>query len=133
MANDINKIIIIGRLTRDPEMKHTPNGTAVANFSIANNRNYTVGDEKREEVGFYNCVAWSKLAELIVQYCPKGSKIALEGRLQQRRWETDQGQQRSVVEIVAENVQFLSTRQEKEQNTQTNSEDNPFSDDDIPF
>ena len=106
MATDINRVFLIGRATRDPELKTTQNGTAVGSFSIACNRSWTQSGEKKEEVGFFNCTAWSKLAETIAQYVKKGDKIAVEGRLQQRTWEKD-GQKHSVVEIVVDNVQFL--------------------------
>lgn len=133
MATDLNKIIVLGRLTRDPELKFTNNGTPVAKFSIANNKSYTSNSEKKEEVSFFNCVAWSKLAELIEKYCTKGNLIGIEGRLQQRRWETAEGQPRSVVEIIADNVQFLTPKQEHQQQAPDAQDDNPFSDDDIPF
>lgn len=143
MASDLNKIILIGRLVRDPEQRYTPNGTSVANFSIANNRTYTQGEKKKEDTSFFNCIAWSKLGELIVQYCKKGNRVAVEGRLQQRSWEDQSGKKRSTVEVVVENVQFLSHK-ENEGNAETSNnnsnhvppsdiDENPFSDDDIPF
>ncbi|MCP4133320.1 MAG: single-stranded DNA-binding protein, partial [bacterium] len=133
------------RLTRDPEIRYTQSGTGVANFSIATNRTYVQGGEKKELASFFNCVAWSKLGELIVQYCKKGQRIGVEGRLQQRSWEDQQGNKRSTVEIVVENVQFLSPKGEGTgMHTDMPSQatdipngpemvDNPFSDDDIPF
>ena len=146
MASDLNKVMLIGRLVRDPELRYTPNGTSVASFSIANNRTYTTGGERKEVVSFFNCVAWSKLGEVIVQYCKKGQRIGIEGRLQQRSWEDQQGSKRSTVEITVDNFQFLSPRNENEVDqpaNMTNPEpapsegkpdiDNPFTDDDIPF
>ncbi|MCP4153030.1 MAG: single-stranded DNA-binding protein, partial [bacterium] len=105
---------------------------------------YVQGGEKKELASFFNCVAWSKLGELIVQYCKKGQRIGVEGRLQQRSWEDQQGNKRSTVEIVVENVQFLSPKAENgSQAPEATSMpdfadlpemvDNPFSDDDIPF
>ena len=135
---DLNKVILIGRLTRNPEMRYTQSGSAVANFSLAVNRSYGAGDDRKEQVSFFNCIAWIKLAELIIQYCKKGDRIGLEGRLQQRTWDQD-GIKRSTVEIVAENIQFLTPKNENEipkpevQAPGFNSNDNPFSDDDIPF
>jgi single-strand DNA-binding protein len=145
MASDLNKVILIGRLVRDPELRYTPNGTSVANFSIASNRSYTTSGEKVENTSFFNCIAWSKLGELVVQYCKKGNRIGLEGRLQQRSWEDQDGKKRSTVEVVVENLQFLTPRDgainEQSQTAApaqnfpgpTEIDDNPFSDDDIPF
>lgn len=110
MANDLNKIIIIGRLTNNPELKYIQNGSAVANFSIANNKSFTQNGEKKDQVSFFNCVAWSKLAELICQYCKKGDRIGIEGKLQQRSWEKE-GKKNYIIEIVVENIQFLSEKQ----------------------
>ncbi len=148
MASDLNRVMIIGRIVRDPELRYTPNGTAVANFSVANNRSYVQGTEKKEQASFFNCIAWGKLGELVVQYCKKGARLGLEGRLQQRSWEDQNGNKRSAVEIVAENVQFLSPRDnaaggdvqidmpaqdQAPQSAPAPVDNNPFSDDDIPF
>ena len=108
MATDINRVILVGRLTKDPELRYTPNKTSVASFSIANNRSYVVQGEKKEQVSFFNCVAWSKLGEVIAQHCKKGDRIGLEGRLQQRSWQGEDGKKRYEVEVVVENFQFLS-------------------------
>ena len=148
MASDLNKTIIVGRLTRDCELRYTPEGMAVASFTLANNKSYSTGGEKKEQVSYFDCVAWSKLGELITEYCKKGAQIAIEGRLQQRRWDDSEGNKKSKIEIVAENIQFLSKPKEQaaEQHNRIGqdvtgqapsyeecSEDNPFSDDDIPF
>ena len=114
MANDINRVFMIGRLTKDPELKYTQGGTAVASLSVANNKTFTQNNEKKEQVSFFSCVAWGKLGELIAQHCKKGERIGIEGRLQQRSWEKD-GQKRSTVEIVVENFQFLSAKHGGEQ------------------
>ncbi len=104
----LNRVILIGNLTRDPELKYTPNGSPVANFGIAVNRNYTNKQgEKISDVDFFNVVAWAKLAELCGEYIRKGSPVAIEGRLTSRSWENNEGQKRTTVEVVAENVQFL--------------------------
>ena len=97
--SDINRIIIIGNLTRDPELKYLQSGTAVCNFSIANNKTYNSGGEKKKETSFFECIAWSKLAETINEYCKKGNRIGIEGRLQQRTWNDTEGKKRSKVEI----------------------------------
>lgn len=107
MAN-LNKVFIMGRLVRDPELRYIPNGTAVTTFTVAANRAYTMASgEKREEACFVRVVAWARQAELCGEYLSKGSPVFVEGRLQSRSWETPDGQKRSALEIVAQNVQFL--------------------------
>jgi len=136
MASDLNKVILIGRLTNDPELKYTQGGTPVANFSLASNRSYTVNNEKKEIVSFFTCIAWNKLGEIIAQYCKKGNRIGVEGRLQQRSWEDDNGNKRSTVEVVLETFQFLTPKQNADGSDRKQDEyadANPFSDDDIPF
>lgn len=108
---DINRVNLIGRLTRDVELKVIPSGTSIANFSIANNRSYTSNGEKKEDVSYFNCIIWGKGAEIISKYAHKGSKVALEGRLQQRRWQDKDGNNRSTVEVVCDNFQFLDSKQ----------------------
>lgn len=104
----LNRVILIGNLTRDPELRFTPSGSQVAGFGLAVNRTYTNKQGERvENVDFFNIVVWAKLAELCGEYIRKGSPVAIEGRLQSRSWETEDGQKRSAVEVVAENVQFL--------------------------
>lgn len=106
-----NKVILIGNLTRDPELRYTPQGTSVCNFGIAVNRRYKLGDETKEEVTFINVVVFGKQADTCGQYLNKGSAVLIEGRLQERRWETEDGQKRSRHEVVAQSVRFLSKRQ----------------------
>ena len=103
-----NKVILIGNLTRDPEMRYTPQGTSVCNFGIAVNRKYKQGDEMKEEVTYINVVVFGKQADTCGQYLNKGKSVLVEGRLQERRWETEEGQKRSKHEVVAENIRFLS-------------------------
>ncbi|MCR9143797.1 MAG: single-stranded DNA-binding protein [bacterium] len=107
MANDLNRVQLIGRLTRDPELRQTGSGTAYCRFGIANNRNYTTNGERREEVSFFNCVSWGRQAEIINQYCRKGKQVAVDGRLQQRSWEDKEGKKQSSVDVVVENLQML--------------------------
>ena len=108
MATNLNRVFLIGNLTRTPELRYTPSGTAVADLRLAVNRNYTTqGGEKREETCFLTVVVWGKQAESCGEYLDKGSPIMVEGRLQTRDWETKEGQKRSVVEVVAERVQFM--------------------------
>jgi single-strand DNA-binding protein len=106
-----NKVILIGNLTRDPEMRYTPQGTSVCNFGIAVNRKFRQGDEVKEEVTFINVVVFGKQADTCGQYLNKGSSVLVEGRLQERRWETEDGQKRSKHEVVAQGVRFLSKKQ----------------------
>jgi len=105
-----NKVILIGNLTRDPEIRYTPQGTSVANFSLAVNRRYKAGDETREEVSYFDVVVFGKQAETCGQYLNKGSMVLVDGRLQQRRWEGEDGKKRSKVEVVGENVRFMPKR-----------------------
>ena len=108
MAANFNKVLIMGNLTRDPELRYLPNGTAVTSFTIASNRTYTLQTgEKKEEVAFIRVVVWGRRAETSAEYLNKGSSAFVEGRLQSRTWEAQDGQKRSTVEIIADNVQFL--------------------------
>ena len=105
----LNKVLLIGNLTRAPELRYTPSGTAVADLRLAVNRNYsTQSGEKREETCFLTVVVWGKQAESCGEYLDKGSQIFVEGRLQTRDWESKDGQKRSATEVVAERVQFMS-------------------------
>ncbi|BDA79313.1 single-stranded DNA-binding protein [Leptospira kobayashii] len=106
MANDLNKILLIGRLTRDPEFKSI-NGSSVVNFSVANNRIYVSNGEKKEETHYFDCVAWGKLADILKQYAGKGKQVAIEGRLQQQSWETPEGKKASKIRIFVESAQLL--------------------------
>jgi single-strand DNA-binding protein len=132
MAN-YNRVILMGNLTRDPELRYTPNGSAVVNFSIAVNRRYKVDNEKREETSFFDIVFFGKRAETIAEYMKKGRPLLVEGRLQQRRWETDEGQKRSKVEVVGENFQFMGGRSQDSPRPGSDSEPPEFDDSDIPF
>jgi len=103
-----NKVIVMGNLTRDPELKYIPSGSAVGNLSLAMNRKYKGNDgEMKEDVCFVNIVVWGKQAESCNEYLSKGSPLFVEGRLQSRSYETKEGQKRNVLEIVADRVQFL--------------------------
>lgn len=139
MANDLNRCIFVGRLTRDPEIRYTPSGTAVASFSIANGRTFQQTGEKKEQVNYFDCIAWSKLGEIITEHCKKGQMLAIEGHLQQSRWDDQDGKKRSKVEIIVDTFQFLGGKKAEEGNEGLGKEvdlpavDNPFSDDDVPF
>ncbi len=129
---DLNKVMIIGNVGREPEMRFTANGTAVTSFSVAVNR-VSLGQEndRREETEWFRVVAWNKLAETCNQYLAKGSRIYVEGRLQTRSWEGNDGQKRYTTEVVANNVIFLDRRSQSE----TSEEEVPTDlvPDDLPF
>jgi len=109
-----NKVVLIGNLTKDPELRYTPQGTAVVNLRLAVNRRYRdKNQELKEEVCFVTAVVWNKQAETCNQYLHKGSPILVEGRLQSRSWEDNSGQKRSVLEVRAERVQFLGAAPSK--------------------
>ncbi len=104
----LNKVFLMGNLTRDPELRYVPSGSAVTNFTIATNRTYTLqSGEKKEEVCYVRIVVWGRMAEICGEYLSKGSPLFVEGRLQSRSWETPQGEKRSTLEVIAQNVQFL--------------------------
>ena len=107
MAQGFNQAIIMGNLTRDPELRTTPSGQSVASFAVATNRNWTdPSGEKKEAVEYHEIVAWGKLGELVSNYLSKGRKVLVTGRLQTRSWETD-GVKRQKTEIVATDINFL--------------------------
>ena len=147
MAGDYNHVGVVGNLTKDPELRYTTTGKSVASFSIANNQYYKVGDEKKQTTSFFNCTAWGKLGEVIVEYMTKGKKMLVAGRLQQRSWEDQNGNKRYAVEIVVNECQFLSPKDSgygggssnnqqgdsSGEGSQASFDDNPFSDNDIPF
>jgi len=104
----LNKVFLIGNLTRDPELRYVPSGSAVATFTLAVNRVYTTQTgEKKEQASFIRIVVWGRRAEVCGEYLVKGSPIFVEGRLQSRDWEAQDGQKRNTVEVVADNIQFL--------------------------
>ena len=105
-----NKVLLMGNLTKDPELRYTPAGTAVANLRLAVNRKYRTKDQElKEEVCFITAVVWNKQAETCNQYLHKGSSLFVEGRLQSRSWEDNTGAKRSVIEVRAERVQFMGS------------------------
>lgn len=104
----LNRVFLMGNLTRDPELRYTPSGTAVTNFTLAVNRVYKLpSGEKKEEVNFIRVVAWGRVAETSGEYLQKGSPAFVEGRLQSRSWDAPDGQKRSTLEVNASSVQFL--------------------------
>ena len=134
----LNKVFLIGNLTKPPELRYTPSGTAVADLRLAVNRNYTTqGGEKREETCFLTVVVWGKQAESCGEYLDKGSPILVEGRLQTREWESKDGGKRTVIEVVGERVQFMGRARAAAPATVPAAE--PFAEeggsgsDDVPF
>ena len=123
MPRSVNKAIIVGNLTRDPEMRYTPQGHAVTSFGVATNRDWVTEGEKKEQVEFHNVVAWNKLAEICSQLLSKGRKVYIEGRLQTRNWEDQNGTKQYRTEIVANEMVALDPRPVS--NRGSSSEGNP--------
>ncbi len=111
----LNRACIIGRLTRDPELRRTGNGTPVTSFTLAVNRNFQSADG--QEADFISCVIWNKGAENVVKYCAKGSLVGAEGRLQSRQYQNQDGRNVTVIEIVCDSIQFLESKGARERNT----------------
>jgi single-strand DNA-binding protein len=129
----LNRVVLIGRLTRDPELKYTPNGVAVASFTLAVDRNWANAQGERE-TDFIPIVVWQKQAENCANYLSKGSLAAVDGRLQVRSYDGKDGQRRWVTEVIAENVRFLDKKGEgKPAGPSSLGSEIGFSDDDIPF
>ncbi|HTK03319.1 MAG TPA: single-stranded DNA-binding protein [Alphaproteobacteria bacterium] len=114
MAKSLNKVMLIGNLTRDPEMKYTPSGAAVTTFGIATNRTWTTDTgEKKDDVDFHNIVAWNKLAEICAQLLKKGRKVYVEGRLSTSTWQAPDGAQRNKTEIVINDMVILDRKMDE--------------------
>ena len=129
-----NKVILMGNLTRDPEVRYTPNGAAVASFAIAVNRKYRQGDETKEEVSYIDIVVFGKQAEYCGQYLSKGDPALIEGRLQQRRWDDkESGQKRSKVEVAAQSVTFMPKRKHDQGQGEQEQPPEPVDEGEIPF
>lgn len=106
-----NKVILLGRLTRDPELRYTPGGTAVASFGLAVNDRIKQGDEWKEEPCFVDIVTFGRQAENCSEYLSKGSSVLIDGRLKYNKWENQEGQTRTKLEVIANNVQFMPKSQ----------------------
>jgi single-strand DNA-binding protein len=116
MAASLNKVFLMGNLTRDPELRYIPSGTAVANFTVAVNRVYKGSTgEKKEDVSYIRVVVWGKMAEVCGEYLTKGRPVLVEGRLKSRAWESQDGQKRSALDVVATNIQLVGARGERAQ------------------
>ena len=130
MSRGLNKVMIIGHLGRDPEMRYTPSGRPVTTFSVATNRSWTTSDgESHSETEWFNIVAWSKLAEICNQYLRKGQQVYIDGRLHSREWEDSNKTKRTSVEIVANEMIMLSERRSEQE---TADESTP-KEDEFPF
>lgn len=141
----MNKVILLGRLTKDVELRYTQaSNTAVASFSLAVNRKFTKEGEE-QQADFFNIVAWSKLAETASNYLRKGSPVLITGKLQNRNWEDEQGQKHYITEVVAEELEFIESKKNREvdanvlsgngetQIPNTDNEEDAMSGDDLPF
>ena len=128
MSRGLNKVMIIGHLGKDPEMRYTPSGRPVTTFSAATSRSWNTTDgERKTETEWFNVVAWSGLAEICNQYLTKGQQVYIEGRLQTRQWEDDNGKRHSSVEIVANEMIILGKRQlSNDSKTQEDLEEDEF-------
>jgi len=141
MAVSINRVVLVGNLTRDPELRHTPSGTAVCSLRLAvNTRRKDESGQWTDKPNYFDITVWGQQGENCAQYLAKGRPVAIDGRLEWREWEAQDGAKRQVVEVVAESVQFLGGRQESEGNyvpagAAASGDDFPSSpaDDDIPF
>ena len=123
----LNRVVLVGRLTRDPDLRYTPNGVAVANFKIAVNRPFS-NQQGEREADFINCVAWRRQAENLANYMKKGSMIGVDGRIQTRNFEGQDGKRVYITEVMAESIQFLETKgssgQSGQGSTMANSSNN---------
>lgn len=136
--SNLNKAMVIGNLTKDPEIKTTPNGVTVANFGVATNMAWTdQAGQKQEKVEFHNIIAWKKLADIIGRYLKKGSKVYIEGRLETRDWTGQDGVKRYRTEIIAENMIMLDSKPTNQQEQQAQQPAKPTEQDveisNIPF
>lgn len=114
MARSLNKVQLIGNLTRDPELRNTPSGAAVVSFVIATDRSWTTdAGEKKEQVDFHRCVAWNKLAELCAKFLKKGTKTFVAGRLANREYTTREGEKRQITEIIIDDMILLGQKQQE--------------------
>lgn len=132
MAN-FNKVMLMGNLTRDPELRYTPSGAAVASFGLAVNRRYKQGEEWKDEVCFVDITVWGKQGENCAEYLHKGSSAFIEGHLRFHTWEADGGQKRSKLDVVANTVQFLGRPGSSKGDSMPDGQADPVDKDDVPF
>jgi single-strand DNA-binding protein len=139
MSRGLNKVMVIGHLGRDPEMRYTPSGRPVTTFTVAVSRSWNTADgERRSETEWFNIVAWGNLAEICKQYLHKGQQVYIEGRLQTRQWEDKEGQKHKNVEVVANEMMMLGDRRDNSKKSdevdQEEDQSEPMADEDeFPF
>lgn len=134
MSRGLNKVMIIGNLGRDPEMRYTPSGKAVTSFSVATNRSWVnAAGERREDTEWFNVVAWGNLAEICKQYLTKGQQVYVEGRLQTRGWEDENGKKHYRTELVANEMVMLGDRRGPKSAEETQSSEAESGSSDFPF
>lgn len=132
MSRGLNKVMIIGRLGRDPEMRYTPSGRPVTTFSVASSRSWTTSEgERKTETEWFNIVAWGNLAEICNQFLTKGQQVYIEGRLQSRRWENEEGEKQTTIEIVANEMIMLGGRRKRPDDVDEPEDEQPI--DEFPF
>ncbi|MEJ2412944.1 MAG: single-stranded DNA-binding protein [Anaerolineales bacterium] len=129
MTRGLNKVLLIGRLGQDPEMRYTPSGKPLTKFQLAVNRSWTTDGEKKTETEWFNIVAWGKLAEICNQYLKKGQQVYIDGRLHTRYWQDDEGANHSTVEVITQEMIMLGNRSD---NTDADA-DRDIPDEDYPF
>jgi single-strand DNA-binding protein len=134
MSRGLNKVMIIGKLGRNPEMRYTPSGRAVTSFSVATNRSWVNAEgERREETEWFNVVAWGNLAEICKQYLAKGQQVYVEGRLQTRGWEDQNGKKHYRTELVANEMIMLGERKSAETSEERQEGEAGFESNEFPF
>ncbi|MFQ5813558.1 MAG: single-stranded DNA-binding protein [Anaerolineae bacterium] len=134
MSRGLNKVMIIGNLGRDPEMRYTPSGKAVTSFSVATNRSWVnAKGERREDTEWFNVVAWGNLAEICKQYLTKGQQVYVEGRLQTRGWEDENGKKHYRTELVANEMIMLGERRSAEATEEGRGDKTEFASNEFPF
>lgn len=131
MTRGLNKVMLIGRLGHEPEMRYTPSGRPLTKFQLAANRSWKSADgEKKSETEWFNVVTWGKLAEICNQYLTKGQQVYIEGRLHTRQWQDEEGGNHSTVEVIAQEMLMLNS---KSGELESESGEGPFPEDEYPF
>ncbi len=134
MGRGLNKVMLIGRLGRDPEMRYTPSGRPVTTFSVATSRSWNTSDgERRSQTEWFNIVTWGNLAEICKKYLTKGQQVYIEGRLQTRRWEDNEGNRHTTTEVVAKEMVMLGNRRDNQKDEVEEKEETNLDEDEFPF
>lgn len=124
----MNKVVLMGRLTKDPDLRYTQNNRAVCNFTLAVNRRFNA-----DEADFINCQAWEKTAEFITKYFGKGNLLAIVGRIQTRTWDDNEGKKRYITEVIVDEAYFTGSKSKTETEKATDTWPPDYEDDDLPF